>query len=155
MPELPEVETLVRALAPRLSGTVLVRVHEWTPGVFSVAPDVDRNGLDGSRILGLRRRGKLILVELDRGLLGIHLRMTGRLLVEALDSAPGRHTHVAFDLENGHEQLRYVDPRRFGRIEYHSPESLAQSRFYSTLGPEPLELDAGGFAARLGTAGAV
>jgi formamidopyrimidine-DNA glycosylase len=113
MPELPEVETIRRQLAPHLEGRTLEVVEildpRWTR---PVAPEVVQTELEGARVERLSRAGKYLIWELsgDRYLL-IHLRMTGALL---WDPAPEPlHTRVRFGLDGG-EELIYVDPRRFG-----------------------------------------
>jgi formamidopyrimidine-DNA glycosylase len=137
MPELPEVETVVRTVTPHITGRRIVAA------VFSsrfVTPGNRKSlaaRLAGRRIESVRRRGKFIVVTLDRGTLVIHLGMTGRLLVAG---QPGAHTHGIFTLDDG--QLLYDDPRQFGRIEY-SAARVAR------LGPEPLEITLDEFRARL------
>ncbi len=129
MPELPEVETVVRSLAPHLPGRTIVSVELRSP---FVTPG-DRAGMEaqlaGRRIAAIRRHGKFIVVELDRGVLVIHLGMTGKLL---LDVPVTTHSYGIFHLDRG--MLLYDDPRQFGRIEYalELPDRVAR------LGPDPL-----------------
>ncbi|MGH2842606.1 MAG: Fpg/Nei family DNA glycosylase, partial [Solirubrobacteraceae bacterium] len=113
MPELPEVETIRRQLAPHLEGRALARVeildHRWT---LPAPPELVAAELTGALVLRLSRRGKYMIWELegDRHLL-VHLRMTGTLL---FDAAPEpAHARVRFELDDGH-RLSFVDPRRFG-----------------------------------------
>jgi formamidopyrimidine-DNA glycosylase len=137
MPELPEVETVVRTVAPHLTGRVILSAEftsrHVTPG--------NRSGLarrlQGRRIESVRRRGKFIVVTLDQGMFTIHLGMTGRLLVSG---KPGEHTHGVFALDDG--LLLYDDPRQFGKIEW-NPARVAR------LGPEPLEITFEEFRMRL------
>ena len=137
MPELPEVETVVRSLAPHLAGRRILSASFTsrfvTPG--------DRKKLAarvaGRTILKVERRGKFILITLDQGVLVVHLGMTGKLL---LDGAPAQHTYGVFDLDQG--VLHYEDPRQFGRIEW-SPKRI------ENLGPEPLEIGVEEFSERL------
>lgn len=140
MPELPEVETVVRSLKPYLPGRRIVRAaftsHFVVPGSFAkLAARVT-----GRTITAVRRHGKFILLELDHGVLAIHLGMTGRLLINA---QPTPHTHAAFTLDDG--VLLYDDIRQFGRIEWgrELPKRIAR------LGPEPLEISFEDFYARL------
>ena len=136
MPELPEVESVVRTLLPHLPGRRIVAAEFSsrfvTPG--------DRKALaarvTGRTIESVRRRGKFIEIALDRGKLTVHLGMTGRLL---LDATPGKHTYGRFILNAG--TLLYDDPRQFGRILW--------SHDLSHLGPEPLEIGVEEFQARL------
>ena len=120
MPELPEVETVVRTLRPRLLGAGIRTV--WTSGKgLRLARPVDRGVLArvslAARITTVRRKGKYILIDLDRGRAGIlvHLGMTGRLRLQAATEARAPHTHVVWLLTGGRE-LRFVDPRRFGWV---------------------------------------
>jgi formamidopyrimidine-DNA glycosylase len=142
MPELPEVETVVRTVAPHLTGRV-IRSAEFTsrhvtPGNRSALT----RRLVGRKIESVRRRGKFIVVTLDQGMFTIHLGMTGRLLAvnELVSGKAGEHTHGVFTLDDG--LLLYDDPRQFGKIEW-NPARVAK------LGPEPLEITFEEFRARL------
>jgi formamidopyrimidine-DNA glycosylase len=140
MPELPEVETVVRSVAAYLTGRRIVSAQFTsrfvTPGNRSKL--VRR--LAGRRIESVKRRGKFILIALDEGTLTVHLGMTGKLLMEG---DAGEHTHGVFNLDDG--MLLYHDPRQFGRIEFSEgvPPRVAR------LGPEPLEIDFDEFRERL------
>ena len=137
MPELPEVETVVRSLAPHLAGRRILsaefRSRLVTPGNQRQLA----RKLEGRTITGVRRRGKFIVIMLDQGTLAVHLGMTGKLL---LDAATTAHTHGTFTLDDG--VLLYDDPRQFGRIEW-NPARIA------ALGPEPLEITLEDFRTRL------
>ena len=120
MPELPEVETVVRTLRPRLQGASIGAV--WTSGKgLRMARPVDRSALTrlsvAARITAVRRKGKYILIDLDRAQAGIlvHLGMSGRLRLQAAAEPRAPHTHVVWSLTGEHE-LRFVDPRRFGWV---------------------------------------
>jgi formamidopyrimidine-DNA glycosylase len=148
MPELPEVENVVRQLRPSLEGRELIWIVEEFAGVLE-RPAGSGPGLP-VRVRAVRRRAKLIVLDLESGWhLLVHLRMTGRLSIED----PGRelqpHTHVRIGLDGGQE-LRFVDPRRFGRVRLETAVSLAGPGFYASLGPEPLELDLPGLGECLG-----
>ena len=136
MPELPEVETIVRDLARLLPGAVIREVEVVHPGL--VEGEDARSfaeGLRGAAIRRVARRAKNILLHLDRGLLVVNLGMTGRLLVRAPGDTPPTHLGVRFRLEDGRE-LDYHDVRRFGRLQRFSPEGWeARER---ELGVEPL-----------------
>ncbi len=144
MPELPEVETYVRALEPLLLGKTVLRAEVRWPRTIA-APDVARfkDMVRGQRFSSFGRRGKYILLGLDSGeTLIVHLRMTGELRVHpppaphARPDAPpaDKHTHVLFDLDT-REQLRFRDTRKFGRIWLvEDTESVV-----GKLGPEPLD----------------
>jgi len=138
MPELPEVETIVRGLAPRLAGARILAVEFRCPRVVRGRPDQ----VVGKTIRGVRRHGKYIVIDFaDRSAsLGIHLGITGKLL---LDGEPGPHSHAIFTLDRG--ALIYDDIRQFGRIEL-SEEFAGR---LEKLGPDPLSLAAADFISRL------
>lgn len=153
MPELPEVETVRRGLAPHLAGARLVRVVARRPDLRFPLPDGFVQRLTGARVGELARRGKYILAPLDRGdTLVIHLGMTGRFVVETGGSreAPGdfalaapadpRHAHVVFETDAG-ACLTYHDPRRFGFMDLIDTASLAAHPRFAAMGPEPLGPD--------------
>ena len=139
MPELPEVETIRRGLALKISGRRIVQAELRRPDLRRPFPPALAARLDGARIGALRRRGKYILVELDTdGLLLLHLGMSGRLTVggSALCSAP--HDHVVLTLDDG-TVVRFNDPRRFGLIDYLERGEEESHPLLAELGPEPLE----------------
>lgn len=137
MPELPEVEQVVRSLASELVGLQITDLEVRHPAVLHrPAGDVDafRRGLVGRTILAVRRRGKYIVIDLDQGHLICHLRMTGRLLLQAAEETAGRHRHWLAALSDG-RYLVYDDVRRFGGffLVDEDREALA------ALGVEPLD----------------
>jgi formamidopyrimidine-DNA glycosylase len=141
MPELPEVETIVRGLEPIVRGRRIESV--WWSGLgLHLARPIDLPGLRAvavSRaISGVRRRGKYIVVQLDRvrdeGIV-IHLGMTGRLRVQPAEATRAPHTHVVFGLADG-DELRFVDARRFGWVAPGRP--LATVEALADLGPDAL-----------------
>lgn len=143
MPELPEVENVVRGLRRELCGRRLGGLRELFAGVLVVGDGLSPEATDGRQVLGLRRRGKFILLDLDRKLsLGVHLRMTGRLWVATPDQLRPKHTHVVASLDDGRE-LRFTDPRRFGRVQLDLRSRLETTGFLGSLGPEPEDLSAG------------
>ncbi len=137
MPELPEVETIRRQLAPHVEGRVLQRVEildaRWS---LPRAPAELIDAVQGRRVERLGRRGKYFIFELaDEVFLLVHLRMTGNLL---LDPAPGTpYQRVIFTLDDGHE-LRFCDPRRFGTGELALGLDGLEAFFDGKLGIEPL-----------------
>ena len=142
MPELPEVETFVTDLRPLVEGRVITEVDLRFPTIVRhPEPEAFSRDLPGRRVTALERRGKYMLLRLDGGtLLVVHLGMTGQLL-HKLPGEPARpHTHVVLSLDNGTE-LRYSDPRRFGRLLLGSEEELVAERKLPRLGPEPLDPD--------------
>jgi formamidopyrimidine-DNA glycosylase len=137
MPELPEVETIVRRLAPVLAGARVraldVRDPRWCAPVL---PDAVAGAVAGRRIERLWRRGKYLVLGLDRDIhLVMHLRMTGTLLWEP-DGLPA-HTRVVFDVGTG--RLAFVDPRRFGTGTLLVGTPGLGAFFAARLGVEPLE----------------
>lgn len=142
MPELPEVETIRRSLAPRLLGRKIERLEVFLPkAVSGLPPDDAARRLAGQVIGGLRRRGKYLLLEMASGdCLAFHLRMTGRLVLKEGKEPREPHTHLVFTLAGGNE-LRYVDMRKFGGFHYLTPGAEVP-RGLAELGPEPLS---GGF----------
>src|SRR4051812_24449221 len=118
MPELPEVETVVRSMEPRLVGRRILSVELRKSRVLKSDPELTASGLAGRKVTGIQRHGKFIVVKLDQGYLTIHLGMTGKVLFNA---EPEKHTHAIFTLDRG--TMLYNDPRMFGALEY-SPELL-------------------------------
>ena len=167
MPELPEVETIARGVDKRVRGDRIV--DAWFssyPQPFKNPPGRQRDGLVGRPILAVHRTGKHIVFELgrsqakqrrqERGRIPnreqaelpdaqwiVHLGMTGQLLVTTPDSALAPHTHARLELASGRE-LRFVDPRRFGRLEF---RSLGADAAFAAPGSEPLDIAADEFAA--------
>ena len=140
MPELPEVETVVRTVAPRLMGRRIVAANFSSRFVTPGNRAVLAARLAGRRVENVRRRGKFIVIGLDQGTLAVHLGMTGRLLVSG---QPGEHTYGVFTLDEG--QILYDDPRQFGKIEW----SAGPPKRVARLGPEPLEVGLDEFRKRL------
>jgi len=140
VPELPEVETVVRTLRPAITGRRILNAEFLGLRVLRGSPQDTAQALAGQRVRSIERHGKFIAIKLDRGYLVVHLGMTGKLLI---DAAPTKWTHAIFTLDRG--VLLYDDPRQFGRIEYgvDLPERVR------ALGPEPLEVPLEEFAQRL------
>ncbi|MBP8293010.1 MAG: bifunctional DNA-formamidopyrimidine glycosylase/DNA-(apurinic or apyrimidinic site) lyase [Caldilineaceae bacterium] len=138
MPELPEVETYVRELAPLLTGRQVCAAEVFWPRTIA-APDADafQTQIVGQQFATFGRRGKYMLLGLASGAtLIVHLRMTGHLQVEPAGTAPDKHTHVLLDLDSG-ERLLFRDSRKFGRIWLVDEAAPVLAR----LGPEPLSND--------------
>lgn len=148
MPELPEVETVVRDL--KAAGLVGLRVVQaqvlWKRAIAAPAPRRFLAEIRGLQILELSRRGKFIVARLSRNrTLLVHLRMSGRLQVVGPAAPAGRaHARVCFALSDGRE-LRFSAPRKFGRLWLVRDPSAVLGK----LGPEPLALSPAGFAARI------
>ena len=136
LPELPEVETTMRALAARLTGRRFSDVIQRRPDIrFPLPPDL-AGRLSGRRLERFGRRAKYILAHLDDGqTLVLHLGMSGRLL---LDGAPkGPHEHLTFTFDDA-TVLRFVDPRRFGMLDLAASTGIEGHRWLAHLGHEPL-----------------
>ncbi|MCC7516943.1 MAG: bifunctional DNA-formamidopyrimidine glycosylase/DNA-(apurinic or apyrimidinic site) lyase [Pseudomonadales bacterium] len=137
MPELPEVETTRRGIAAHLAGRRIekILIHNrrlrWpvTPGLTKTLP--------GQKVLAISRRGKYLLLQLERGTLLIHLGMSGSLRLAQTGSARLKHDHIELLLDSG-SCLRYCDPRRFGAWLWVTGDPH-QHTLLAELGPEPLE----------------
>lgn len=140
MPELPEVETIVRGLAARLAGRRLARLELHREDLRAPIPKGLRRKVEGRRIERVARRAKYILVHLEGGgVLLLHLGMSGRLvLVDPGDrSAREAHDHVVIILDDG-TRIRFNDPRRFGILDFTQENALDRHPLLARLGPEPL-----------------
>jgi formamidopyrimidine-DNA glycosylase len=164
MPELPEVETVVRGLRPLLVGRTITGI-EITAGfgrnrsakvilrrLLTTPHREFARALSGARIEGVHRHGKNIVMPLQRngnahGSLVVHLGMTGRLAWLPTPEPLEPHTHFVFALDAPNRWLHYRDPRRFGRLRI-LRESVSE---IDGLGPDPLEISAQEFGARLRT----
>jgi formamidopyrimidine-DNA glycosylase len=151
MPELPEVETVRRGLAPLIEGRRILAVETRRPDLRFPLPERFAARLTGTRVRRLDRRAKYLLAELGSGeTLIAHLGMSGRYAAEregqareapaladaARDRDP-RHDHVVFAFEGG-LTLTYNDPRRFGFMDLATTDALETHPFFAHLGPEPL-----------------
>jgi formamidopyrimidine-DNA glycosylase len=158
MPELPEVETIARGVDARVRGDLIVEA--WFSGhrePFKTPPQRQAKGLEGRTILAVHRTGKHLVCELGIAAVSpsdgktvkpdaqwiVHLGMTGRLLVTTPAGPVADHTHARLTLASGRE-IRFVDPRRFGRLEL---RDLARSASFTGAGKEPLTIAAEEFAA--------
>jgi formamidopyrimidine-DNA glycosylase len=139
VPELPEVETVVREVRPHVAGRRIVRVRTGDKSLRRGWSADWHGSLAGRTITGVRRRGKWILLDLDDGLLVIHLGMTGRLTVTPAEQLSESHTHFVADLDDG-RQLRFRDVRRFGSISLYGGADELEAFLAGRLGPEPFDL---------------
>ncbi len=146
MPELPEVETVRRGLAPVMEGAVIARADVNRPDLRWPFPPEMAARLTGRQVLGLRRRSKYILADLDSGeTLLIHLGMSGRMLISGdplgqfvhNHPAPEKHDHVVLHMDNG-ARITFNDPRRFGAMDLLDTATAEQHKLLAVLGPEPL-----------------
>ena len=139
MPELPEVETVRRGLAPVLVGRRLVEVSQRRPDLRFPLPGRFAERLRGRRIDAIDRRGKYLLIRLEAGEVWLaHLGMSGRFCIERDDApAPGTHDHLVVRTEDG-VRVRFHDPRRFGYMDLVPAEALDAHPHLASLGPDPL-----------------
>ncbi len=137
MPELPEVETTRRGLAPLVTGKVIVSVVTRTDGLRWPFPDRLGEILAGQSILALERRAKYLLLRCDSGTLILHLGMSGYLRVVSHELPAGRHDHVDLVFADG-SCLRFNDCRRFGALLW-TTEDPALHPLLVGLGPEPFD----------------
>jgi formamidopyrimidine-DNA glycosylase len=140
VPELPEVETVAADLRPWLVGKRIVRCHLYQPAIVRYPlPEDFARGVEGRTIVALTRRGKYLLNHLDdERVLVVHLGMTGSLRYVDPAQPLADHVHAVFDLDD-RRQLRYRDPRRFGRLLLGGEAELIAERKLPRLGPEPID----------------
>jgi len=148
MPELPEVETIVRGLREKLLGRQIRGVRVRTSKLLRSPLASFRKRLTGAIIKKIERKGKFILIGLEDGAtLAVHLKMTGQLLLLPEGRPTDRHTHLIFNLHPRDLQLRYRDVRKFGILVL-----LPSGQDWpplANLAPDPFELTAQGFYERL------
>ena len=146
MPELPEVETVRMGLAPVMAGRRITRAEVRRDGLRWPFPEKMADRLTGAKVLGLRRRSKYILADLDSGeTLLVHLGMSGRMLISGTElgkfhhkhPAPEAHDHVVLEMETG-ARITFNDPRRFGAMDLLATGDDATHPLLAKLGPEPL-----------------
>lgn len=146
MPELPEVETVKRGLAPVMEGDVIAHAQVNRPDLRWPFPESMAERLTGKTVLRLRRRSKYILAELSSGeTLLIHLGMSGRMLITGArvghfknaHAAPEKHDHVVLDMQNG-ARITFNDPRRFGAMDLLDTATANDHKLLAPIGPEPL-----------------
>jgi len=158
MPELPEVETVRRGLAPVMEGAVIARADVNRPDLRWPFPVQMAQRLSGQKVLRLRRRSKYILVDLGSGeSLLVHLGMSGRMLISGDPSyqryaqkhvgkfvhehpAAEKHDHVVLHMDNG-ARITFNDPRRFGAMDLLDTATAEAHKLLAVLGPEPLGND--------------
>ena len=135
MPELPEVETTCRGIAPHITGKRVTRVIVRNPNLRWPVSSRLAKDLSGQTINAVSRRAKYLLLQTDAGTAILHLGMSGSLRLVKSNAAVGKHDHV--DIVFTRTALRLTDPRRFGSLHWtrRPPE---QHRLISPLGPEPL-----------------
>ena len=142
MPELPEVETTRRGIAPYLVGQRVERLVVRQPRLRWPIPAALRKNLPGQSITAVERRAKYLLAHTEAGTALLHLGMSGSLRILPSDAPAGPHDHVDWHLDSG-KLLRFTDPRRFGSQLWQAPGRVHP--LLAGLGPEPLgaEFDGG------------
>ena len=161
MPELPEVESVAQELRTRLGGCVIAGIRESPLMAIEGAGSAPGNGLVGATVGSISRKGKTLVIGLNQGqekaetgYLLWHLGMSGQLFVAAVDTPIAVHTHVRLMLDDGCRELRYRDPRRFGRIRWVLPEKLEAE--LARMGPDVRSMPAESFLKALkGRRGAI
>lgn len=152
MPELPEVETVRRGLARVLEGRRLVRVEQRRPDLRIPFPERFAQRLTGRTVVGLARRAKYLLIELDNAeVLIAHLGMSGRMVIAGGNGPPpSPHDHVVFETDDG-RRVVYNDARRFGLMTLVDRADLDTHPLMAGLAPDPLDavFDGPFLAARL------
>ena len=148
MPELPEVEVTRRSFAERIASAQILALQMGKPLRWPLG--VSPQSLVGRQVFGVRRRGKYLLLDLDQGLLLVHLGMSGSLNFAPTQADPGPHDHM--DLVTDRGVLRLHDPRRFGAVVWAPSEDSPQAqKLLGRLGVEPLngQFEVADFAAAL------
>lgn len=143
MPELPEVETVRRSLAPELENRKITRAVVRRRDMRVRAPENFESLVSGAAVRGTTRRGKYILIELsNERMLVVHLGMSGRLKIvpASTDYLEEKHDHLALELSGGAKMIMN-DPRRFGSFQLLRRENWTQEKPFAAMGPEPLGAD--------------
>ena len=155
MPELPEVETVVRDLRPHVVGrTIVGATVRWQRTIATPSAHTFTRQIRGLKVVALTRRGKHLVFHLCKGTacrvpqkyLLVHLRMTGGFSIDLPNAPSDKHVHVVFNLNDGHE-VRFRDTRKFGRMWLVDDPA----RVTAKLGPEPLEISPKEFAVLFGS----
>jgi len=149
MPELPEIETIVRSLKPRIVGRTVGAIRLLWPPLLRTGTTARLTGMADKRILGLSRRGKLVMIDLEgESRLVFHLKMTGQLFIANEDEPVDKHLRLVIGLNEGHDELRFRDIRKFGFMLCLGPGEGDSCPELVSLGPEPLQVTADGFSRR-------
>ena len=139
MPELPEVETIVRGLRNHLVGFTINSVDLQRKDLRFPIPKTLNKSISGKKIINIHRRGKYIVIsnEANQTII-LHLGMSGRIKIREINSKKDKHDHIIIKLSNNNE-IVFNDPRRFGMIDLINNNNFANHKWISSLGPEPLE----------------
>jgi formamidopyrimidine-DNA glycosylase len=146
MPELPEVETVVRALRRTIVNRTITGVEiNNSERIFPRKDDFSRL-ISGRTVRGVRRRGKNILIDLSGDYtLWVHLKMTGHFYYLPSSAPVEKHDHLVFHLDVNNHNLRFNDYRRFGRLRLYPTREIMDQKGLAELGPEPLDISADDF----------
>ena len=137
MPELPEVETVMRGMQIALQDRTITTTHVHRHDLRWQIPANFAQQVDGQRIVSFERRGKYIFIRLSGGLsILLHLGMSGRIVLDS-PLTPAKHEHVVFVTDDG-KRCGFIDPRRFGMLDLVQTEHELQHRLLVNMGPEPL-----------------
>jgi len=142
MPELPEVETTCKGIAPHIVGQTVKQVIVRQPKLRWPVPEMLNQTLTGLCIQSVSRRAKYLLFSTGAGTVLLHLGMSGSLRIMSTEQAVGKHDHIDFVFDDG-TVLRFNDPRRFGAVLW-TTEPAAEHQLLKDLGPEPLLSDFNG-----------
>lgn len=142
MPELPEVETVMRGMQPALEGKKLINIEARCDSLRWPIPNNFADRLRGRRVINIARRAKYILWYLDdETVMILHLGMSGRVSITAKrPSKIQKHDHLIFTTEEG-AVIRFNDARRFGMVDLSTSDSIFQHKLLRQIGPEPLSND--------------
>ena len=152
MPELPEVETIARTLAPAAVGRTIAGIDLLYRPLLRTGSRKTLAALAGRRVLGVRRRGKMLLISCEGGrTLVFHLKMTGQFLFAPMSDPRDKHTRLIIRFAEGRDELRFRDVRKFGFLLCLEGEPESSCGELARLGPEPLEIGLPDFAGLLRT----
>ncbi|MEW5800917.1 MAG: DNA-formamidopyrimidine glycosylase [bacterium] len=148
MPELPEVETIIRSLSPHILGRSVFGIKIFLPKIIQA--ERCEASLIGKTLINIFRLGKNIILEFSEGWYArIHLKMTGQLLLNHAGDSIEKHTHVIFFLDGGELELRYRDIRQFGFIQVMTCAEFTAWCESNPIGPDPLDIPFPRFLERL------
>ncbi|MFT8431068.1 bifunctional DNA-formamidopyrimidine glycosylase/DNA-(apurinic or apyrimidinic site) lyase [Acetobacter orientalis] len=137
MPELPEVETVMRGMQIALQDRTITTTHVYRHDLRWQIPANFAQQIDGRHIVSFERRGKYIFIRLSGGLsILLHLGMSGRIVLDS-PLPPAKHEHIVFVTDDG-KRCGFIDPRRFGMLDLVQTEHELQHRLLVNMGPEPL-----------------
>lgn len=145
MPELPEAETICRSLKPKIKGRLITDIRLLFPPLLKETPQEALAKWRGTRIVNIRRRGKMIILDNHQQLsMLIHLKMTGQFFLASPHEPVDKHTRLILSCD-GDQQIRFRDPRKFGYIKIFETSEEDKIEPLNDLGPEPLTLSLADF----------